>query len=141
MFVGGSLYTKSPKMVAIDTPLTLDPEIATWVLVPIFVAMFLISLIRHNATKLLRTDAKADLVAIKEAQAVQRSARLRQGAHFLHPAALAARRTYFCEKEVSWEAGQPGHPSRFPRLPRRACSSRRARSCRRSSRCWRTRAR
>ena len=128
----------------IDTPLTLDPEICTWVLVPIFVAMFLISLIRHNATKLLRTDAKADVVAIKEAQAVQRSARLRQGAHFLHPAALAARRSYFCEKEVgSLAAGALGQvvgSVSHALLSRRVYSSRRARSFRRSNRCWRTRA-
>jgi hypothetical protein len=80
--------------------LTLDPAIRTWVLLPIFVAMFLISVLRHFAAKLMRTDTKVDLKALREAQAVQRSQRLRFGANFLHPGALAARRTYFCAKEA-----------------------------------------
>ena len=80
--------------------LTLDPAIRTWVLLPIFVAMGLISVLRHFAMKLMRTDAKVDVKALREAQAVQRSGRLRGGANFLHPAALAARRTYFCAKEA-----------------------------------------
>ena len=80
--------------------LTLDPAIRTWVLLPIVVAMGLISVLRHYAMKLMRTDAKVDVKALREAQAVQRSARLRGGANFLHPAALAARRAYFCAKEA-----------------------------------------
>jgi hypothetical protein len=80
--------------------LTLDPAIRSWVLLPIFAAMFLISVLRHFATKLLRTETKVDVKALREAQAVQRSQRLRMGANFLHPGALAARRAYFCAKEA-----------------------------------------
>ena len=47
--------------------LTLDPAIRTWVLLPIFAAMFLISVLRHFASKLLRTDAKVDIKALREA--------------------------------------------------------------------------
>lgn len=39
--------------------LKLDPAIRDWVLIPIFVAMFLISVIRHYMSKLMRTEKKA----------------------------------------------------------------------------------
>lgn len=38
--------------------LKLDPAIRDWVLIPIFVAMFLISVIRHYVSKLMRTEKK-----------------------------------------------------------------------------------
>jgi|APGre2960657423_1045063.scaffolds.fasta_scaffold242236_1 hypothetical protein len=86
--------------------LQLDPAIRSWVLLPIFVAMFLISLLRHYANKLMRTDTKVDVKALREAQAVTRSQRLRNGANFLPHGALAARKQYFCAKEVRWRCGE-----------------------------------
>jgi len=70
------------------------------VLLPIFVAMFLISVARHYGTKLMQADAKVDIKALREAQAVIRSGRLRGGANFLPASALDSRRKYFCAKEA-----------------------------------------
>jgi hypothetical protein len=52
-----------------EDTLRLDPDIRNWVLVPITVAMFLVGVLRHNFAKLLRSDAKVDLKALREAQA------------------------------------------------------------------------
>lgn len=57
-------------------------------------------MLRHYAGKLMRTDAKVDVKALREAQAVMRSQRLRSGASFLPASALRARTEYFCAKEV-----------------------------------------
>ncbi len=80
--------------------LQLDPAIRSWVLVPIFFAMLLISLARHYANKLMRSDTKVDVKALREAQAVQRSQRLRGAFNFLPHGAVAARKQYFCAKEA-----------------------------------------
>lgn len=77
-----------------------DPAIRNWVLLPIFAAMFLISVARHYAQKLMRTDTKVDVKALKEAQAVTRAQRLRGAAAFVPAGAVSARRAYFCDKEA-----------------------------------------
>jgi hypothetical protein len=47
--------------------LVLDPKIRDWVLVPIMLVMFLVSILRHNITKLMRGEGKkGDLKNIKE---------------------------------------------------------------------------
>lgn len=69
-------------------------------LLPIFAAMFLISVARHYAQKLMRTDTKVDVKALKEAQAVTRAQRLRGAAAFVPSGAVSARRAYFCAKEA-----------------------------------------
>ena len=84
--------------------LQLDPAIRNWVLLPIFVAMFLISVTRHFAQKLMRTDTKVDVKALREAQAVTRAQRLRISAAYVPPGAVAARKAYFCAKGVRAKA-------------------------------------
>jgi hypothetical protein len=119
--------------------LQLDPAIRNWVLLPIFLAMFLISVARHYAQKLMRTDTKVDVKALREAQAVTRAQRLRMSAPFIPAGAVAARKAYFCAKEVrgsvrSTRARVLSSPLPLTRflvrrcLRRRACSTRRARS-------------
>ena len=114
-------------------------QIRSWVLLPIFVAMFLISMARHYATKLMQADAKVDTKALREAQAVIRSQRLRAGAQFLPASAFEGRKAYFCAPEVRsrLSACPASSPARQPyappppapcspsRLLRRACSTRR----------------
>ena len=57
--------------------LRLDGDIRNWVLIPITIAMFLVGVVRHNFGKLLKSDAKVDLKALREAQAVIRAERVR----------------------------------------------------------------
>lgn len=47
--------------------LVLDPKIRDWVLIPLVVVMFVIAILRHHVTKIIRSDKKADLKSIKEA--------------------------------------------------------------------------
>lgn len=91
--------------------LQLDPAIRNWVLLPIFVAMFLISVTRHYAQKLMRTDTKVDVKALREAQAVTRAQRLRASAPFVPAGAVAARKAYFCAKEVRRASSKTAAPT------------------------------
>jgi len=117
--------------------LQLDPAIRNWVLLPIFLAMFLISVARHYAQKLMRTDTKVDVKALREAQAVTRAQRLRMSAPFIPAGAVAARKAYFCAKEVRGTGSVRSTRAilHYPTdtlvrrcLRRRACSTRRVRS-------------
>jgi len=84
-----------------DIPL--DVRIRDWVLIPIVVVMFIIAILRHNITKLLRTDNKKttpnDLKAIKEAQILLRARRLRANANKLPPSSFLMRRFFFNSAE------------------------------------------
>ena len=78
--------------------LRLDSDIRNWVLIPITVAMFLVGVLRHNFAKLLRSDAKVDLKALREAQAVIRAERIRNNAGYMQAAGFRQRRFFFCDK-------------------------------------------
>jgi hypothetical protein len=91
------------------------------VLLPIFAAMFLISVARHYAQKLMRTDTKVDVKALKEAQAVTRAQRLRGAAAFVPAGAVSARRAYFCDKEARLGA-RAAHPGVGPHTLTPACA-------------------
>ena len=71
--------------------LKLDPAIRDWVLIPIFVAMFLISVLRHYASKLMRTEKKARARPCPRAPV---RVALRPHSRVLSPAAAAARWTW-----------------------------------------------
>ena len=78
--------------------LRLDSDIRNWVLIPITVAMFLVGVLRHNFAKLLRSDAKVDLKALREAQAVIRAERIRNNAGYMQAGGFRQRRFFFCNK-------------------------------------------
>ena len=78
--------------------LRLDSDIRNWVLIPITVAMFLVGVLRHNFAKLLRSDAKVDLKALREAQAVIRAERIRNNAGYMQAGGFRQRRFFFCDK-------------------------------------------
>lgn len=95
MAAAASLAPHSPA-----SALTLDPAIRNWVLVPISLAMFLIGVIRHHATKLMAPKPrKVELGAVRESQAVMRSGRLRANHHWIsREASFRMRRSFFNEK-------------------------------------------
>merc|ERR1712216_391848 len=80
------------------TTIRLDGDIRNWVLIPITVAMFLVGVLRHNVAKLLRGDAKVDLPALREAQAVIRAERVRNNAGYVQSVGFRQRRHFFCDK-------------------------------------------
>ncbi|EEB06087.1 eukaryotic protein [Schizosaccharomyces japonicus yFS275] len=76
--------------------LLLDPVLRTWVLIPIFVIMILIGLLRHNLTILLRSKPKAlDAKTLREQRIILRAANLRGNANNLLPDALEQRKAFF----------------------------------------------
>ncbi|KAG8461242.1 hypothetical protein KFE25_002431 [Diacronema lutheri] len=76
--------------------LVLDPAIRDWVFLPLIVIMFLVGILRHNATSLLRSDPKpGDKEQVKQSMALMRSRRLRANARYIPEEAYHARRHYF----------------------------------------------
>ena len=54
-------------MTASTQSLFLDPALRDWVLLPIFIVMIMVGVLRHYATILLRSDPKTeDLKAVRE---------------------------------------------------------------------------
>lgn len=49
-----------------DELLVLDPRIRDWVLLPLVAVMFLVAIFRHYVTKLLRSERKPDMRAIRD---------------------------------------------------------------------------
>ncbi|EEH57311.1 uncharacterized protein MICPUCDRAFT_58057 [Micromonas pusilla CCMP1545] len=78
--------------------LRLDGDIRNWVLIPITIAMFLVGVVRHNFGKLLKSDAKVDLKALREAQAVIRAERVRNNAGYIQSHGFRQRRHFFCHE-------------------------------------------
>jgi len=78
----------------------LDTQIRDWVLIPIVVVMFLVAIFRHHVTKLMRTERKADLKSIKEAQILLRSKRLRANYNKIPSNSFFIRKSFFNNKEI-----------------------------------------
>ena len=74
----------------------LDPAIRAWVLLPITLAMACVGALRHHLTRYLTSAPKAELVALKEAHAVQRAERARANAGYLPAERFEARRAWAC---------------------------------------------
>jgi hypothetical protein len=100
--------------------LRLDGDIRNWVLIPITIAMFLVGVVRHNFGKLLKSDAKVDLKALREAQAVIRAERVRNNAGYIQSHGFRQRRHFFCHevRGVGRDRGRRRRSS--PRRSRRA---------------------
>lgn len=79
--------------------LVLDTKIRDWVLVPLTIVMILIGILRYYVTKMMKSDQKVDMKAIKEGQVVLRARFLRSSAGILPARAFRARRAYFCNEE------------------------------------------
>jgi hypothetical protein len=75
--------------------LVLDPQIRDFVLIPIVIIMFLISLFRHYVSILINTERKPDLNNIMEGQLLLRVRRLRENGCRLSPEAFHKRKAFF----------------------------------------------
>jgi hypothetical protein len=101
-----------------ETTILLDPKIRDWVLIPIFVVMFLVGILRQYATVLLRDEKrsnKGQLDEIESQQALQRSRRLRTNAAFIPAPAFRMRKAYFVqegfkERKQGEESGDANNP-------------------------------
>jgi len=79
--------------------LVLDPSIRDWVLIPIFVIMFLMGILRNNVTKMMRSSEKTKRDTVQQNNLLMRARRLRANAGWVPAAAFAARKHHFCDKE------------------------------------------
>jgi len=82
------------------TNLILDPQIRDWVLIHIVVVMFLVAILRHHTTKLMRGDRKPDLKNIRETQILLRAKRLKTNANKIPIASFHMRKMFFNDKET-----------------------------------------
>ena len=57
--------------------LMLDPAIRNWVLLPLFLIMFLIGILRNNVTKMMRKDVTPEAEQVKHNNQLMRARRLR----------------------------------------------------------------
>jgi len=84
--------------------LVLDPHIRDWVFLPLFALMFLIGILRHNVTALLKGEPKAGkLDQLQQNMQLARSRRLRAACKHLPPSAFLARKHYFVKDVFSQE--------------------------------------
>mmetsp|Transcript_4038 Transcript_4038/g.11470 ORF Transcript_4038/g.11470 Transcript_4038/m.11470 type:complete len:267 (-) Transcript_4038:199-999(-) len=73
----------------------LDPRIRDWVFLPLFALMFIIGILRHNVTALLKGEPKpGDKEQVKQNMALARSRRLRANCKHVPRAAFLARRHF-----------------------------------------------
>mmetsp|Transcript_49755 Transcript_49755/g.113016 ORF Transcript_49755/g.113016 Transcript_49755/m.113016 type:complete len:307 (-) Transcript_49755:199-1119(-) len=89
--------------------LTLDANIRDWVVLPMFVIMVFVNLLRHYVQMLLKSDKQIDPKEIRYKQTLTRSSYLRRNGAFLSEEAWKTRKAYFTNKEsgVLNEQGLP----------------------------------
>lgn len=78
----------------------LDPRIRDFVLLPIFVVVVLMSVLRSNLMTIFKSDPKVDLKEMKTNNMLNRCRMLRANMHFLGSAAFKSRKAYFVKKDV-----------------------------------------
>jgi hypothetical protein len=79
--------------------LVLDPSIRDWVLIPIFIIMFLMGILRNNVTKMMRTTEQTKRETVQHNNQLMRARRLRANAGWVPASAFAARKHFFLEKD------------------------------------------
>jgi len=80
--------------------LILDPQIRDWVLIPIMLVMFFVSILRHNMTKLMRGEGKkGELKSVKEGQTLLRARRLRTNSNQITIHSFNTRKSFFNNKD------------------------------------------
>ncbi|XP_055345466.1 ER membrane protein complex subunit 3-like [Paramacrobiotus metropolitanus] len=80
--------------------LLLDPNIRTWVFVPIIVVTFFIGIIRHYVSILLTSQKKVELKQVMDTQALLRSRMLRENGKYIPKNSFLMRKHYFNDKET-----------------------------------------
>ena len=76
------------------TPLVLDQKIRDWVLIPIFIIVVLIGVLRTRVQALITGTKKADKEVLELQNLMQRSGRLRQNGHLVPWDAFSMRKQF-----------------------------------------------
>ena len=103
--------------------LLLDSALRNWVLIPIFIVMLLVGVLRHNVSILLAAGHTVlDLKAIREQRALTRSTLLRANGIHIPPSAFEARKRFLLDafgqdaflKDPSSKGKTPPNPMTDP---------------------------
>jgi len=78
----------------------LDTKIRDYVLLPIFLVVVMMSMMRSNLLTIFKSDPKIDLKEVKTNNMLSRCRMLRQSVDFLSDKAFKARKAYFTKKDV-----------------------------------------
>mmetsp|Transcript_52436 Transcript_52436/g.67251 ORF Transcript_52436/g.67251 Transcript_52436/m.67251 type:complete len:293 (+) Transcript_52436:17-895(+) len=79
--------------------LTLDVNIRDWVVLPMFLIMVFVNLLRHYVQQLLRSEKATDKNEVKHRQTLMRVSLLRRNGGFLTETSFRARKGFFVNKE------------------------------------------
>jgi len=85
--------------------------------------MFLVAILRHNITKLLRTDKKADLKSIREGQLLLRARRLKFSANKIPFSSFISKKTFFNDKETGIFRERPELANPDPLAAAKPCAN------------------
>jgi len=76
----------------------LDPAIRDWVLIPLVLIMFLVGVLRHNVTRMLRKEVPPNITQVQQNNQLMRARRLRANAAYIPHSSFISRKHYFCDK-------------------------------------------
>jgi len=80
--------------------LLLDPAIRIWVIVPIVLITFLVGIIRHHVTILLKSSKLADVELLKQSHILMRSQKLRDHGKYIPLESYLMRKHYLNNEET-----------------------------------------
>jgi len=83
-----------------DATILLDENIRDYVLLPIFVVVTCVSVLRTNLLTLLKSETKADMKEVKSQSVLGRCKLLKGNANYLSEASFKKRKAYFVKKDV-----------------------------------------
>eukprot|EP01095_Lingulamoeba_sp_RSL-Kostka_P011035 TRINITY_DN409_c0_g1_i1.p1 TRINITY_DN409_c0_g1~~TRINITY_DN409_c0_g1_i1.p1 ORF type:complete len:245 (+),score=62.30 TRINITY_DN409_c0_g1_i1:117-851(+) len=93
----------------VESLLVLDDAILNWVLIPIVIVVFLVSILRTNISKLVTSERVPELKTIKEKNLLERSKYLRAYCKNIPYKSFEMRKKYF-EKELHTDNVQSASP-------------------------------
>jgi hypothetical protein len=88
----------------------LDAKIRDYVLLPIFLVVVMISMLRSNLMAIFKSDPKVDLKEVKTNNMLNRCRLLKASNHFIAEKSFKARKAYFVKKDAGVLVKSPPKP-------------------------------
>jgi len=82
--------------------LVLDPDIRSWVFVPIIIITFLVGIVRHYISILLSSTKKVEILQVQDSQAMIRARALRENGKYLPEQSYQMRRHFFNDEDTGY---------------------------------------
>ncbi|XP_033216293.1 ER membrane protein complex subunit 3 [Belonocnema kinseyi] len=90
--------------------LLLDPNIRSWVFLPIVVITFLVGIVRHFVSMLLFSQKKIEVQQVQDSQVMMRSRLLRENGHYISKYGFKTRKQFFNNEEMGYFKTQKRAP-------------------------------